>query len=125
MMDLRKKREELNLTLQEVADYVGVSAGTVSRWETGNINNMKRDKIAKLSEILKLNPSVITGWESAKIDNDGNISDIVLRTEEMELIRELRKDEPLNIDTTVKILEYAKRIKEARGYGKPKEGDGQ
>jgi transcriptional regulator with XRE-family HTH domain len=40
--ELRQKREELNLTLQDVADYVGVSAGTVSRWETGNINNMKR-----------------------------------------------------------------------------------
>ena len=103
--ELRQKREELNLTLQDVADYVGVSAGTVSRWETGNINNMKRDKIAKLSEILKLNPSVITGWETVKIENDGNISEIVLRSEEMELIRELRKDEPLDIDTTVKILE--------------------
>ncbi len=121
--ELRQKREELNLTLQDVADYVGVSAGTVSRWETGNINNMKRDKIAKLSEILKLNPSVITGWETVKIENDGNISEIVLRSEEMELIRELRKDEPLDIDTTVKILEFAKKIKEARGFGSPKGGD--
>lgn len=118
--EFRQKREELNLTLQDVADYVGVSAGTVSRWETGNINNMKRDKIAKLSEILKLNPSVITGWETAKIENDGNISEIVLRSEEMELIRELRKDEPLDIDTTVKILEFAKKIKEARGFGSKK-----
>ena len=118
--ELREKREELNLTLQDVADYVGVSAGTVSRWETGNINNMKRDKIAKLSEILQLNPSVITGWETVKIENEGNISEIVLRTEEMELIRELRKDEPLTIDSTVKILEYAKKIKEARGFGTQK-----
>ena len=113
----------MNLTLQDVADYVGVSAGTVSRWETGNINNMKRDKIAKLSEILQLNPSVITGWETVKIENEGNISEIVLRTEEMELIRELRKDEPLTIDSTVKILEYAKKIKEARGFGTQKGSD--
>ena len=34
---LRRRREELNLTLEEVADYVGVSTSTVSRWETGFI----------------------------------------------------------------------------------------
>jgi hypothetical protein len=32
----------------------------------------------------------------------------------------LRKDEPLDIDTTVKILEFAKKIKEARGFGSKK-----
>ena len=41
----------------------------------------------------------------------------------MELIRELRKDEPLTIDSTVKILEYAKKIKEARGFGTQKGSD--
>lgn len=117
---LRIKREELGYTLQDVANYVGVSAGTVSRWETGDIANMKRDKIAKVSEILKINPSLITGWESVKINDGSNISEIVLRAEEMELIRELRKEEPLNIDSTVKVLELAKRIKEVRGYGAPK-----
>lgn len=60
---LRYRREELDLTLKEVADYVGVSEATVSRWESGHIKNMKRDRIALLAKILQLAPSTIVGSE--------------------------------------------------------------
>lgn len=53
-MDLRKRRLELDLTLKEVADFVGVNEGTVSRWETGNIKNMRIDKLYRLSTILRV-----------------------------------------------------------------------
>lgn len=49
------RRKELNLTLEEVGNAVGVSKSTVRKWETGYISNMKRDKIALLSKTLKLN----------------------------------------------------------------------
>ena len=51
------RRKELNLTLEEVGNAVGVSKSTVRKWETGYISNMKRDKIALLSKTLKLNPA--------------------------------------------------------------------
>lgn len=60
---LKERRIELGLTLEEVAKHVGVSKTTVSRWETGEISNMRRDKIGKLSEILKVRPSFIMGIE--------------------------------------------------------------
>lgn len=63
---IKEKRKALKLTLKEIADYVGVSEATVSRWESGNIANMGRDKIASLSEILKLSPSVIAGYEDTE-----------------------------------------------------------
>lgn len=65
---LHQQRKRLNLTMKQVADYVGVSEATVSRWESGNIANMGRDKIALLSQILKLSPGVIAGYEQN--DND-------------------------------------------------------
>lgn len=34
---IKNRRIELGLTLKEVATAVGVSEGTVSRWESGNI----------------------------------------------------------------------------------------
>lgn len=37
---IKKRREELGLSLEQVANYVGVNSSTVSRWETGDINNM-------------------------------------------------------------------------------------
>lgn len=49
---IKNRRIELGLTLKEVATAVGVSEGTVSRWESGNITNMKRNKIAALAKTL-------------------------------------------------------------------------
>ena len=83
---LKSKRKELNLSQKEVADYVGVSEATVSRWESGNIANMGRDKIALLSEILKISPSVIAGYADI---NDFEIP-FILTKEEKELITEYR-----------------------------------
>ena len=114
---LRRRREELNLTLEEVADYVGVSTSTVSRWETGFIANMKRDKIARLSEILNIAPSKITGWETVKVENNGNIKDFVLRSEELELILELRKETPSTLEDIIKCMEKIKAIQDRAKYG--------
>ena len=47
-MALKNRRIEKGLTMKEVASKVGVSEGTISRWESGNIENMRRDKISKL-----------------------------------------------------------------------------
>lgn len=57
------RRTELGLTQREVADYVGVSEATVSRWESGDIDNMRRDRIAKLSAVLRISPLDIMGIE--------------------------------------------------------------
>ena len=53
----------MGLTCEDVGKRVGVSPSTISRWERGDIANMKRDKIAKLAEVLKISPSVIMGWD--------------------------------------------------------------
>lgn len=59
---LRNKRKELGLTMKEVADACDVSEATVSRWESGNIGDMKRSRIAALANILKISPSIIVGF---------------------------------------------------------------
>ena len=43
---IKRRRESLGLTLEDVAAKVNVNASTVMRWETGRIENMKRDKIS-------------------------------------------------------------------------------
>lgn len=59
---IHNRRIELKLTLEEVGYAVGVSKSTVKKWEDGFISNMKRDKIASLAKVLKINPvSLITG----------------------------------------------------------------
>lgn len=67
---LKTRRLELGLTLEQVGDSVGVGKSTVRKWETGAIENMKRDKIAKLASVLRISPAVIMGWdiETARTD---------------------------------------------------------
>lgn len=59
---LKNRRAELDLTLDEIGRYVGVSGATVSRWEKGDIENIRRDKIAKLAEVLQVTPAYLMGW---------------------------------------------------------------
>jgi repressor LexA len=59
---LKNRRTELGLTQLDVANAVGVSEATVSRWESGDIANMKRSRIASLASVLKMSPSIIMGW---------------------------------------------------------------
>jgi transcriptional regulator with XRE-family HTH domain len=57
---LKEKRIEKGLTQKDVAAAVGVSEGTVSRWESGKIENMRRDKINALANYLSIDPIIIT-----------------------------------------------------------------
>ena len=61
--DLKQRRLDLKLTLEEVGDMVGVGKSTVRKWETGDIENMKRDKIVKLAKALKVSPAYVMGME--------------------------------------------------------------
>ena len=67
---IKERRQQLGLTMKEVAEAVGVSEATVSRWESGDIENMRRDKIAKLAEALKVSPAVLMGWEDNGTQSD-------------------------------------------------------
>ena len=59
---INQRRTELKLTLEQVGQAVGVGKSTVKKLEDGYISNMRRDKIALLAKVLKMNPvSFITG----------------------------------------------------------------
>ena len=60
---IKALRQEKGLTLEQVADVVGVGKSTVRKWETGMIANMKRDKIADLAKALGTTPAYLMGWD--------------------------------------------------------------
>lgn len=60
--ELRLARE---MTLEQVANIVGVGKSTVRKWETGAISNMGRDKIDSLATALGVSPAYLMGWEEA------------------------------------------------------------
>lgn len=67
---IKSRRSALGLTLDDIARHVGVSGATVSRWESGDIENIRRDKIAKLAEVLHVTPAYLMGWQNAFGEQD-------------------------------------------------------
>jgi transcriptional regulator with XRE-family HTH domain len=72
--EMSRKIKELRLarkmTLEQVADIVGVGKSTVRKWETGMIANMRRDKIALLAKALGTTPAYLMGWEEKENSSD-------------------------------------------------------
>lgn len=60
---IKDARTALDMTLEDVAQQVGLSRQTLSRYETGVISNIPSDKIEELAKALKTSPSYLMGWE--------------------------------------------------------------
>ena len=72
---IKDRRLELDLTLEEVGNLVGVAKSTVMKWENEDIENMRRDKIVLLAEALKVSPLWIMGIDE---DDDVNVDTVEL-----------------------------------------------
>ena len=66
---IKELRRQRGMTLEQVANIVGVGKSTVRKWETGMIANMKRDKIAALSQALGTTPAYLMGWQDEDDEN--------------------------------------------------------
>lgn len=67
---IKSRRLELGLSMKELSEKVNVSEGTISRWESGEIANMRRDKIVLLANALSVSPGVIMGWSNERYDSN-------------------------------------------------------
>ena len=105
---IRQRREELHLSQLSVAKFVGVSESTVSRWESGNIANMKRNNIARLAKILQLSPIIFIDVNETK--------EIHLTVSETSLLSDYRK---LNADGQGKVNEYTRDLTGNPQYSLP------
>lgn len=91
---IKERRKFLRLTLKEVAAAVGVAEATVQRWESGNIESIRADRITKLSNVLQLPIEEVTGWfskeeEWKKLDSEANLEQICSEVELAKCIEEV------------------------------------
>ena len=92
---IRELRQKKGLTLEQVADVVGVGKSTVRKWETGMIANMKRDKIADLAKALGTTPAYLMGWNAEVQENKDSPTELKLSEGEkmmLELFRRIPED---------------------------------
>ena len=60
---IKSRRLELGLTQQELADLCHADRTTIVKWESGDIVNIKRDKLKLLSKALNISHLAIMGAE--------------------------------------------------------------
>lgn len=87
---LKTLRNENNLSLKNVADFLNVTSSTILKYENANITNIPIDNIIKLAKIYKITPSYILGLENYD-KNEFHLSE-----KEKELILNLRKEKENN-----------------------------
>lgn len=58
---ITQKRKEKRLTKTSLAQLIGVSESTVSRWENGKIHSIKNNKILLLAKTLGLTLEDLAG----------------------------------------------------------------
>lgn len=80
---IKKRRKELGLTLEEVANACNVTKATVMRWENGSILNIKKDKIYPLANVLKLDPFSLLDFDSASELLSESINKHILKSPEV------------------------------------------
>lgn len=101
------RRTELGITQKEVADFIGVSEATVSRWESGHIDNMRRDRIAALSKILRLSPLAIMGIDDTDLSTRiPNMVPIDARTFRVPIVGRVAAGRPIVADEEIVGYEY-------------------
>ena len=71
---VKSLREKQGMTLEELGSKVGVGKSTVRKWENGMIENMRRDKIAKLASALGVTPLYLMGWDNQNTPLPSNVS---------------------------------------------------
>jgi len=96
------------MTLADLGKKVGVGASTVRKWETGDIKDMRSDKIQKVAQALDVTSAYIMGWEE-QTGFDERV-ELGLNIEEAELLRIYQS---LSVRGRVKLLTAAMDIEAA------------
>lgn len=60
---IKQKRTELGLSGEELGKILGVQRAAVSKWESGEVENIKRSTIEAMAKLFKCSPSWLMGFD--------------------------------------------------------------
>lgn len=116
------RREQIGLSQEELGKMVGVSKATISRWESGDISNMRRDRIQKLADALNISPIALLdeqtdgfsdhtknapAAEGESVENSDGLEMIAVKATREEWRRVLAR---MSLENKIKLFEYAKLL---------------
>lgn len=62
---IRARRQELGLSVEELANRLGKNRATIYRYENGNIKDMPTQVLEPLAAVLETTPAALMGWTDA------------------------------------------------------------
>lgn len=103
---IKKRRQELGLTVAQLADKLGKDRTTVYRYESSYIENMPINILEPLANALYTTPSYLMGWDDADIKLPPPQNDILAKTNEKKSPIILQKFNRLSRDGQKKVMQY-------------------
>ncbi|MGK9319607.1 helix-turn-helix domain-containing protein, partial [Melissococcus plutonius] len=73
---IKRLRIEANLTQEELGKKVGLKRAAINKYEKGNVENMKRSVVEKMSFIFNVSPSYLMALDNNLTENIPNITTI-------------------------------------------------
>ena len=67
---IRKRRIEMGLSVDRLADMLGKNRATVYRYESDEIENLPISVIGPLADALNVNPAYLMGWSDSEDPSD-------------------------------------------------------
>ena len=78
--NIRYFRKLRGLTLLELGNLLGLSEGTIQRYESGNITNVSISMALEFSKVLDTTPQILMGWEPITLLMNNMISSLTILT---------------------------------------------
>jgi transcriptional regulator with XRE-family HTH domain len=89
---IKKRRLELGLSADEVAEKLNKNRATVYRYESSYIEKLPTTVLEPLSKALRTTPAYLMGWANESTEKrDDTIADIILQIRSDEELLELVK----------------------------------
>jgi len=122
---IKRLRLSNGLTQEELGNRIGLKRAAINKYEKGNVENMKRSTIEKLSSLFNVTPSYLMAL-------DDNTSDILpiynkLKPDRQEKVYKYAKNELEYQEEETKVIGFPERKRIIRGRstaaGTPIDGD--
>lgn len=110
---IKELRENSDITLKDMAKIIGVSEGTVQRYESGKIKELPYKVIEAYAEKFHVLPSYIMGWTDSP-DNSNYTITATVNNEESVILECYRNMSSGEKDMIKRLLDYDKRLNQAK-----------
>lgn len=113
---IKQSREQAGMSLNDVAQKIGLDKSTILRYENGEIAKVKAPIVEKMAAAMNTSPHFLLGWTdnpSATNSDEPTIDGEVMSSNEQDLVRYYRKMDLRGQATIINtIMEELKRIQE-------------